>query len=100
MHIFKRIVIPDLGGQDQRDERQSFPIAVVHQQAALSQESLDINQAQNRNFLFHSALDDNVFAVVIQLLKTGVASILSHAAYKLVLIKIVILIVDSELKSH
>jgi len=100
MHVLKRVVVPNFGGQNQRYQGQPPPVGKVHQKPGLGQESLDVDQAQNRYFFLHPSRNDHVFRKVVQLLKARVPIILGLAAYQLVLIEIIVLIEYTHLESH
>ena len=71
---------------------------MVHEKPRFSQESLDVNEAKDWNFFFHSTADNNVLAIVINLLDAWLAHqfITNH----LILSKAIILIENSHLKGH
>lgn len=100
MNVFEGIVIPYLGGQDQRYQGESFPIRKVHEQSRFGEEPLDVNEAEDWDLLLHSSRNDYVFAEVVELLQRWVALVLGLAADQLVRVEIVILVEYPHLESE
>ena len=54
VHIFKRVVVPDLRGKNQRYQSQPLPVGMIHKHTRLCQESLYVDQTEYGNLFLHS----------------------------------------------
>jgi hypothetical protein len=70
---------------------------MVHKDTRLSEEALDVDQAQNGDLFLHSATDDDILAVVIKLLKSRILNKrrLTYSSRYSILVEVVVLIVYS-----
>ena len=98
VHIFETVIVPDLRGQNERDESQPLPVGRADQDACLLSEALEVDEAQDRDFLLHAPRNNHVLAEVVKLLNSGLRLVQRHFYIQLIAGEVVILVKNAHLE--